>query len=231
MEKRMEKRLDWRVVKTKAVSLWAKFVENFIKFPIYLLSHPIKGFNQLKDGERGSLRVALTILFLTGFAQAMFRLHGSFILTDFDPETFNSIWSILFLVVPVLFFVIANWSVTTLMNGKGKLKEILMVLAYAQFPILIATVFNTFFSHAITIEEIGFANIISLSGTVLMVYLALMGLLVVHEFGLGTLMLSIIFTVVALIVILFFCLAIFSLSQQVYGFVFTIIREIMIRMA
>ncbi|MCL2521460.1 MAG: YIP1 family protein [Erysipelotrichales bacterium] len=227
----MEKRLDWRVAKTKSINLWQKFVENFIKFPIYLLTHPIKGFNQLKDGERGSLSVALIILLLAGFSQAMFVLHGSFIVVDFDPESFNSIWSILFVIVPILFFVIANWSVTTLMNGKGRLKEILMVLAYAQFPILIATVFNTFFSHMITIEEIGFANIIAFAGTTLMVYLALMGLLVVHEFGLGTLLLSLIFTIIALIVILFFCLAIFSLSQQIYGFVFTIIREIMIRTA
>ena len=55
-----------------------------------------------------------------------------------------------------------------------------------------------------------------------------MGLVVLHEYGIGKL-LTFLFTIVATMVIMFIALLIFDLSQQIYGFLYSLYYEISMR--
>ena len=62
-----------------------------------------------------------------------------------------------------------------------------------------------------------------------MAYMVFMGLVVIHEYGVGKAITTVILTVIATAVILFIALLIFDLSSQIYGFVYSLYKEIVSR--
>ena len=67
-------------------------------------------------------------------------------------------------------------------------------------------------------------------GIVLLCYACFMGFVVIHEYGIFKTILSIILTAVALCIVIFIALLIFDLSQQIYGFIYSIYKEIATRL-
>ena len=72
-------------------------------------------------------------------------------------------------------------------------------------------------------------SLIKIISWVLTGYMAFMGLVVIHEYGMGKTIWSIILTVVATLIIAFIALLIFDLAQQMYGFIYSLYKEITIR--
>ena len=72
-----------------------------------------------------------------------------------------------------------------------------------------------------------FINIVAIA---LLVFMAFMGFVVTHEYGIFKTIGSIILTAAALCIILFIALLVFDLSQQVYGFIYSLYKEIATRL-
>jgi hypothetical protein len=115
------------------------------------------------------------------------------------------------------------------MDGKGKMKEIFMMLCYSYFPVIATGLITLFVSHGVVQEEVQFLNLLNAMGYVMMFYMVFMGLVSIHEYGLFKTVATIIVTGVAASIILFVCLLIFDLSQQIYGFLYSLYREITTR--
>jgi hypothetical protein len=119
--------------------------------------------------------------------------------------------------------------VTTLMDGKGKMKEIFMMLCYSYLPVIITGLITLFASHMVVEEEVQFLNLLNVMGYVMMCYMVFMGLVSIHEYGLFKTIATVFVTAVAAAIILFICLLIFDLSQQIYGFLYSLYYEITTR--
>jgi len=126
-----------RIIETLKFNIDLK--EDFIKYPFYIISRPFKGFSDLKYENRGKLYFAIALVFLMCFFNIYNEMYEGFVLTGYHNEnkTVNTIYVILMTVIPILLFVVANWSVTAVANGSGKMKEIFMVYAYASYPKII----------------------------------------------------------------------------------------------
>jgi hypothetical protein len=109
------------------------------------------------------------------------------------------------------------------------MKEIFMMLCYSFFPFIILGFVNVLFSNVITMEEAGFYGIIAGLATALLGYMVFMGLLVLHEYGLFKTIITVFITAIAAAIILFIALLIFDLSQQIYGFFYSLYREVVTR--
>lgn len=202
---------------------------NSLKFAIYCLTHPLDGFWDLTHEKRGTYAAANTILILTLLAR-VFRLRfTSFIFVTVYWEELNMLTYIGSVLFPLVLFVVGNWALTTLFDGKGRLGQVYMGTCYAlapypllQFPLMI-------FSNFVTVDEAEFYSMISVISLVWcgMLIIAAMGQ--IHEYSLGKNILFTVATLFAMLVMIFILLLFLSMISQGVAYFISLAKEILFR--
>ena len=172
---------------------------------------------------------AISILVLYVLMEIFAYQYEGIITNKNNPEKFNSLQIIIYGVIPPVVLAIANWSVTTLLDGKGRMKEIFMMICYSLVPTMLIGYLNILLSNVLTLDEAQFITLLNIIGWVLTGFMVFMGLVVIHEYGMGKTLWSIILTILAALIIAFIALLIFDLAQQIYGFVYSLYKEITTR--
>lgn len=203
-----------------------QIIHDYIKFPFYLITHPIAGFDQLKREGKGKLSVAFVFIFLFSVLNIATYQYASFLVNFNNPNELNSIRELSLVVITILLFSVGNWSITTLFDGKGKFKDIFLVMSYSLFPQIILGFPNLLLSYIYASEEVAFYYVLSGIATFLMVIMIFIGLLVIHEYSLSQTILTIIATFVAIALILFVSLLFYNIAQQIIGFINSLYNEI-----
>lgn len=191
------------------------------------LIHPGLAFEEIKDKRRGSLRVSLVILLLFYVSAVVQVLWGGFLFTAYDPGTFNSLWVFVQSAGLVALWVIANWLVTTLAGGKGKLKEIFIVTCYSLMPMIIERVIYIILTNFLLPTEGSFLGILS---TVAMIYTGLLltiGMIRIHDFTMSRFVGTTLLTILGMAAIVFLLILVGILLQQLGGFIMTVIIELL----
>ena len=209
-------------------SLKQFFFDCFV-MPIYLITHPIKGFDEFKREKTSKRYVAVFYLVMMIFTQIIAYNANGFLVNRNDPKDFNLPMTVALILFPVIIITIGNWASTALMDGKGTMTEIFRVICYSFFPYVWLGLFATLISNFITADEVIFFTFFQTFGAGLMAYLIFFGLLGIHEFGLFKNIIMIVFTIVAIAVLLFVMLLFLSLIQQVYSFVHSVYTEFSMR--
>lgn len=202
---------------------------NSLKFSLYCLTHPLDGFWDLTHEKRGSYAAANTILILTLLAR-VFRLRfTSFVFLNVYWEELNMLTYIGSVLFPLVLFVVGNWALTTLFDGKGRLGQVYIGTCYAllpypllQFPLMI-------FSNFVTVDEAEFYTMI---GTISLLWcgmliIAAMGQ--IHEYSLGKNLLFTVATLFAMLVMIFILLLFFSMISQGVAYFISLGKEILFR--
>ncbi|MGI6781324.1 MAG: YIP1 family protein [Acholeplasmataceae bacterium] len=205
------------------------FFEDTFKFPLYILLHPIRGFEEFKQQKKGKLYVAIFYLFMMIMSVVITETMIGFLIKSPWSETFNLGRTALLVVVPIILATVGNWSVTTLLDGKGKMKEIFMTIMYGLIPYIWLSIPITIISNFLIREEIQlYYAVISIAGF-LAGYKIFMGLLVIHEYSPLKTILTILFTAVAIAVMIFIGLLLLTIFQQVYTFLKSLYEELILR--
>ena len=205
------------------------FFDEVIRHPFYILTHPVAGWQAFKQEKKGKMWVGIVIILLY-VAMKMVEYNGlGPVVNTNNPQKFNSITILVYSIVPPILLSVANWSVTTLMDGKGKMKEIIMMAFYSYCPVMLIGFLKIFISNYITTDEAQFILLLNIIGWGLTGILAFTGLMSIHEYGLGRVLWCIILTAVAAVIMCFIALLLFNLAQQVYGFFYSIYDELSIR--
>lgn len=203
--------------------------EQYVKFPIYVMLHPFEGFYDFKFLKKGKVSIAIVFILLFAVLRILEIQYLGFVVSDYDPKDLNSLKEVISVVLIITLFVIGNWSVTTLMSGKGNMKEILMVTGYALMPIVFIGFPSILISNVIGLDEVGFYQILIGISYFAAGWILFMGLLNIHEYGLGKTIGSLLFTVVSMMIMIFIGLLFFDLIQQFLGFISMIWQEINLR--
>lgn len=197
------------------------------KLALSAVIHPGLAFEELKDKKRGSFRVATVILLLFYVSAVIQVLWGGFLFTKYDPGTFNSLWVFVQSAGLVALWVVANWLVTTLMGGKGKLKEIYVVTCYSLTPIIASRVIYILLSNILLPTEGSFLGILT---TVAIIYTGLIlviGMMRIHDYSFGRFLGTTLLTVFGMAAIIFLMILVGILLQQLGGFLATIAMELL----
>ncbi len=220
------------LLKTNLLKIWNSikyFFHETIVVPMHILTHPIQGFTEFKNDKKGKMWVALSILLLYVLMEILAYQYEGIITNKNNPQNFNSIRILIYGILPPVILSIANWSVTTLLDGKGKMKEIFMMICYSLIPSVLIGYLNIALSNVLTSDEAQFITLLNIIGWILTGFMVFMGLVVIHEYGMGKTLWSVILTVLATLIIAFIALLIFDLAQQIYGFVYSLYKEITTR--
>lgn len=208
---------------------FSSFKENFLSFPKYVLFHPFDGYDDFKRYGKGKLGVAITFIFLFAFLRIFTYQYEGPLINNRNPMLLNSVDEIFSVVLLVGLFTASNWSVTTLMEGKGRYKEILMVTGYSLFPIIVIGFPAVIISNFLTLEEMAFYTLAVSISYVAAGWMLFMGILNIHNYGLLKTILAFIATFIAMAVLMFLGLLFFDLIQQFISFVASIYNEISLR--
>lgn len=199
---------------------------DFVKFPLYILTHPIAGFGRMKYEKEGKMSVAIVFILLSCLLRILQYLYTGFLVNDNDPTQLNSLKESSYVIGTIFLFTVGNWSITTLFDGKGNYKEILMMVSYSLFPLLLIGFPNILLSNVLTLNEISFYSLLQGLAVFLTGFLIFIGLIVVHEYSLIRTVFTVIATFMAIGVLLFILLLFFSLAQQIIAFIMGLYQEI-----
>lgn len=199
------------------------------KYAFYTVSHPVDGYYEIRHRERGSVPVAIILVVLFSICFSINRMSASFIVNDIDKRTVNSLQELISVVLLFVLLCVSNWSITCLMEGEGRLKDIAITIGYALIPVTVCTAIGTVFSQFVTEDEGAFYFMIIDLGIAYTCFMLLVGIMTIHNFTLGKTLITLFLTLVALLIIIFIILLLFDLVNQVYNFLHSIYQELVFR--
>ena len=199
------------------------------KYLFYTMSHPMDGFYWIRHQERGSVSIAILCVILFSAAFTANRLLASFVVNDVDERTVNSAFELFSVLILFLLLCVSNWSVTCLMNGEGRLKDIAIAVGYGTVPITIGFVIATIFSQYVADDEQAFYGLIIGVAIAYGLILMLIVIMQVHNYSLGKTLVTILLTLAAFLVIVFLIMLLFNMLGMVYNFFHSVYTEIIFR--
>ena len=212
----------------KKKETYTRYFKSF-KFAFYCMTHPLDGYWDLTHEKRGSMAVANTILILTLVARITSLQFTSFIFNQvYWPEVniFLYLGSIVF---PLALWVVGNWALTTLFDGKARLPQIYMATCYAMLPYPLFQFPLIIFSNVVTVNEAEFYSMINVLVLVFCAIYIVVAMMQIHEYTMKKTILFTAFSIFAMLVIVFILLLFFSMISQGIAYFVSIVREILFR--
>jgi hypothetical protein len=144
-----------------------------------------------------------------------------------DLNIFLYLASILF---PLTLWVVGNWALTTLFDGKGRLGQVYMATCYAftpypliQFPLMI-------FSNFVTVEEGAFYETLTVITLIYAAILVVVAMGQIHEYSAAKNLLFTVATLFAMLVMIFILMIFFSMISQGVSYFISLAKEFMFRL-
>lgn len=201
-----------------------------LKFALYCITHPLDGFWDLTHEKRGTYAAANTILALTLIVRVAKLRYTSFIFMNVYWEELNIFLYLASVLFPLLMFVVGNWALTTLFDGKGRLGQVYMASCYCLTPFPLIQLPLMIFSNFVTEDEAAFYLV---AGTLSMIwcgmlFIAAMGQ--IHEYSAGKNIVFMVFTLFAMLVIIFILMLFFSMILQGVAYFISLGKELLFRL-
>jgi hypothetical protein len=201
----------------------------YIKLPFYIILHPFSGFYDMKYGRKGRISHMVISLVLLCVSYSFQNQYAGFAIKQMYPLGFSLLYDCMQIIIMLVLFCVANWSVTCLMSGEGRILDIAMGITYSFLPMILVFIPATLLSNLLTDAEAVFFNTAILVSVIWFIFLAVASLLTVQNFTflktLGTLFL----TFVAMLIIVFLIGLLVSLLQQLWIFFYGIYIELIYR--
>lgn len=153
-----------------------------------------------KCSDSGTYGYSLSISF------SLNRLCASFVVNETDPRSVNSLTELAGVLALFLLVCVGNWSITCLMDGEGRFKDIIIAVGYGITPATVGYVLATLLSRVIADNEQAFYGLLIGIGIAYAVILVLMGIMQVHNYTLGKTLITLFLTFVAVLIIIFLAL-------------------------
>lgn len=212
---------------------WTKHGKRTLKeelcFSYYTMFHPFDGYYELKRDNRGGMRGALVIFGLAIFQYLFNEFASGYMVTGMiwkKISLYDAFMSVGFL---VLLWTVANWALTTLMDGKGRMKDIFIATCYSLMPMIILGLPATILSNFVTSGELQFIYFMNHLGLYWTVFLIFFGILTTNEYSLSKNTLTTLMSLIGMGFIAFIGILFINVLNEMWEFARTIFSEIIYR--
>ncbi len=201
-----------------------------MKKALYILRHPIYGHWEMKRDKTGQYSSGIVLLFIAILASIFNRQMRAFVFNFNYNVPLDILKEAAKVVLPVILFSIANWAVTTLYDGNGTFKDVFLVCCYSLIPFIIFRIGTPLISHLLTLNETLYLDLIDIAGYSWSGIMLFVGIKEVHEYEAGKMLATLLLTMIGAAIIVFIFLLFFSLLQELGNFVYSIYRELSLRL-
>ncbi|RXZ82493.1 nuclease PIN [Paenibacillaceae bacterium] len=217
-------RMDWqaRVKSERPLLLQLKHIG-------YIMRHPIDGYHAIRYHDKAGTASSLIVLGAALLSFAFIQAKTGFI---FNTDIYEGV-KLGPLLAQFIFlwlgWTTANYLVSSLMRGEGRLRDVFYGSSYALFPIVFVGVPLTILSHAFSLSEqsiFGFLQMVMLIWTLLNFFWMVQG---IQNYSVGEALLNIVLSLLALAIIGVLIFIFISLSGELVNFIYSIYQEVIIR--
>lgn len=205
-------------------------LKSHLVYSVHAIFHPFDGFSDIKRENRGGILAASIIFVCAIITLLVNNLFSGYLFNKGINDLVGIITSLGNLLVPFLLYMLSNWCLTSLMDGKGNMKQIYTTMCYSLVPIILLLNVSTVLSHFLVIEEAAFITTISTIAYLWTIMLIFFGTMTIHDYGLGKNIIVTILGIVGIAVMLFIILLFANVIGRVTTFISNIYNEISFRM-
>lgn len=207
-----------------------KALREKLSYTTYLIFHPFDAFWDLKHEKRGSLSAGLVILLIVAIQQGLNNQYTGFIFNNRNVKHVSMLVSMTSIIAPLLLWCISNWCLSSVMEGEGSFKDIVMYTTYALAPLMFMNIPILLLSNVLVREEASVLVVLTGVANVWTVGLILVATMMVHNYTMLRTLITSVFIVVGMGLIIFVGLLFFSLGQKMFEFIVSVYKEILLRM-
>jgi len=197
--------------------------------PLQIMARPFNGFYAMKYEEQGTLKLALFNFIMLCLSISFRSQYASIVVNPNNPRTLNSLVEFASVTAVLILFCVSNWAVSSLTDGEGRFKDIVMTVCYAMTPMILTFIPMALISNIMAYDERGFYFMVVYFAIGWFVVLVFVGLVTIHNYTATKALTTLLLTFVALLIIVFLITLLFSLLQQLVLFVTSLYTEIVFR--
>lgn len=194
-----------------------------------VMLHPNEVFTEIKEKKCGSVLISAILIVLYYITATIKETESGFLFKNPSNTSFNSFLVLLQTFGIVILWTISNWAVCTLMEGKGKLREIFIVTSYSIVPLIISNIVYTVASNVILQSESSFLTIFVTVMQLFTAFILISGTLIIHDYSFGKFVGTSLLSILGILIVIFLGIVIIVLVQQLFMFIGTLYREIVYR--
>lgn len=194
-----------------------------------LLRHPVDFFHDVQQEGKALVRYAVIIVACAVAARWLSLSITSFLFQPREPHEISLLSEALLIIVPWLTWSLANWGISTLRDGEGKFKEILVGSAFALTPYIVLSLPLSLLTLALSLKEAALhALIVWLTG-LWVAWLLLLKIKILHDFELNRTIGIAALTVFGMALIWVVLVLMYGLVNQAVEFVIGLFKEMAYR--
>lgn len=194
-----------------------------------VMCHPWDGFWQLKRENRGSLPIALILVFLAVAIRISDILWTSYQIANIDPRDASFLMEVARMLLPWFLFCVASYGVTAIFEGEGFFRDIVIATGYALGPYIFTKPLMIALSHILTRSEASYLLSVDLAVMVWIAVLIFIHIQVTHNFSLSKSFGTVGLTLFGMVCVVAAVMLTYTLTDQIVMFVREIAIELTIR--
>lgn len=190
------------------------------------LLHPIDFFHDMRDEGNIHYYQAFILLVIVLAVHSISLSTEGFLFQRRETDQISFVSEILTILILFFTWCIANWGISTIRDGEGSFKEIVVGSSFALIPYIVFAIPLSIVSNVMGLEE-GYLYTGATGFVLLWVgYLLIMNIKIIHDFELYELLLILFLSLVGMLIIWFVMILIYGLLNQLVNFIIGIIMEL-----
>jgi len=193
-----------------------------------ILRHPLDTFYYIQRKRHGSV-ISASIIYILFLLVVQFDYFGRSFIFNLNVQDRSVGFVLLASAAPTMLWVLANYLVSSINDGRGTLRDIYIFTAYSFTPYILFQPLVILLTYILTYNE---AFIISFLSNVLIIWSAVLlftGVKEIHDYNLRNTVKSILLTLVWIFVIILVYSIVYMLWDQLVQTVYAIIQEVLYR--
>jgi hypothetical protein len=229
--KRLDRRYGWFGPWRKWLADLQRFklVDDFL-FLFRFIKQPADSFYYIKKKQRGSLGFALLLyLWVVAVQVATLYLTGFIFNPYASPVEIHAENQVISTLLVILLWNVANYLVSTISDGEGRVRDVVIGSAYALFPYALFALPIALISNVLSANEVflyTFSLNLVLAWTGLMLFLMVKE---IHNYSFGETVRNVLLTLFTVAIMLLTGYILYVLFNQLFDFIMALFRELQLR--
>lgn len=194
-----------------------------------VLSKPNDVFYNMKVKHNVTLLNATIILLLSFLTIFVSKHITAFLFYDGYKELISNPEIIITSVSFFVLYIIANFLITSILDGEGTFKEIYIATIYSFAPYILCTLIAALLTNVLTINEVFFIQLLGMIGIVGTVVLIIIKNIEIHNYNFSESVKVLLLTIVTMVILLIVTISLYTLFNQMIIFVVSMIKEVLAR--